>query len=137
MPRPEREDDPSRKSLLAKYGAALYEENKQNEQSRQNQGVSIQEKTAKSIEERTCKWAWRHSSKVFGVLEICNGDFSYYLVEQLAEILFRFTKLQANHSITYNVFVGKTPYCGCDGWKHRQQCRHVSALLALKQQGKL
>lgn len=97
-------------------------------------------------EGRVVRWVWRDDGGVFGVLRIkaagddqpaASREGNHYFVRQLTNHTFLLTKLvSSGQTVTYTVFAGASPVCGCEGWRRRESCKHVDALLALRALGK-
>lgn len=83
------------------------------------------------------RWIQDGDKPSFAILQIVNGDSGDYLFQRLTTEEFRLTKLEEDRSTSYTVSIGKVKRCGCEGFKRRQTCKHVDALVALRKEGKL
>lgn len=87
---------------------------------------------------RLVSWAWRHPSGLHGVVEVIDGkQLDYYFTRVLSAVRCRMTKLETNRETTYDVVVpppgaDSSGSCGCDGYVRRKACRHIEAVVALR-----
>lgn len=86
---------------------------------------------------RKCGWKWVQDGGAFAILQIVNGEGGDYLFQRLTQEEFRLTKLEEDRVTSYTVSIGNVKKCGCEGFRHRQTCKHVDALVAMRKEGKL
>lgn len=92
--------------------------------------------SAKPEPKRAVRVLW--SNAAFSVLRIANGEEADYFVRCLGGWSYQLTKLVEGAERTYFVnLLDNVKHCGCDGFKHRQTCKHVEALEAMRAAGKL
>lgn len=95
-------------------------------------------KTTQTPPVRKTGWRWTDPNGCFGILYIVNGDTEgYYLAQRLAPSACLLTKLETGRTTTYAVTFGKAKSCGCEGFKNRSTCKHVEALLKMREEQKL
>lgn len=85
---------------------------------------------------RSVGWRWRSADGLYGILSIRNGNESVYFVRRIAEGVYAFTKLEHRRETTYIVDMDND-LCGCEGHRKHGHCKHVEALVAMTEGGRL
>lgn len=96
---------------------------------------------------RRTGWEWRSPCGQYGVIEITadSGDTKFYLTTVLSPNCVEMSYTDSpGKKITYTVFFGKTHFCGCETFRYsptdvtgQQTCKHIKALTAMREAGRL
>lgn len=97
---------------------------------------------------RKTGWEWRSPCGQFGIIEITTevGTPTFYNAYILSPNSMELTKVEApGQRKSYVVFFGKVCFCGCESFKRsplrekdgQQECKHVKALQAMREAGRL
>jgi hypothetical protein len=86
----------------------------------------------------------RWANGAFAILSIANGGApADYLAERIMPRVHRLTKLEPGRQTSYTVFLanpldkGQTSSCSCEGNRKHGHCKHVEAIVALRESGRL
>lgn len=86
----------------------------------------------------------RWANGAFAILSIANGGApADYLAERITPYIHRLTKLEPGKQTSYTVHLrpayakDAAPSCGCDGHRNHGHCKHVEAIVALRESGRL